>query len=593
MDNTNLSKTALLGVSQSVRKQSWVYRAEETEVETLLKSTDIPALTARLLAGRGIGPEEVARFLSPRLRDVIPDPSTLKDMDEAVQIIFRAITERRNVCVFADYDVDGGTSASQLLRWAKGMDQTWSLYVPDRLLEGYGPSVAAFDKLKLSGTELVITVDCGAAAHEALSHATDIGLEVVVIDHHLMDESRPRAKAIVNPNRHDDESGLGNLAAAGVCFMTVVALNREARRRGLRVPVKALDLLGLAALGTVCDVVPLVGLNRAIVSQGLKVLSQQNMAGIEALADIASLTPPFTTRDAGFGFGPRINAGGRIGVSHMGAELLSTENAQLAYSHAAELDRVNKERRAIQKQIQTEAMQEAEKVDIDNSIIIVSMENWHPGIIGIVAGRIKDRFNKPCLVIGVDKDGVGKGSGRSIKGVNLGAALSKAKAAGLLLSGGGHEMAGGLTVSESKIVPFTKFMQAELAEAVREAQKHQSLKVDAIIHPKAVNLDSLSILNEVAPFGAGNPSPVFVLSDVIIDYAERIKGGPHIRLQIKSRDGSSLRAMVFGADDSGLSESLLTGGNQPVHIAGQIKRNEWNGRVSADFHILDIARAEP
>ncbi|RKQ71412.1 exonuclease RecJ [Litorimonas taeanensis] len=593
MDNTNLSKTALLGVSQSVRKQSWVYRAEEAEVETLLKSTDIPALTARLLAGRGIGPEEVAKFLSPRLRDAMPDPSTLKDMDETVQIIFRAITEKRNVCVFADYDVDGGTSASQLLRWAKGMDQTWSLYVPDRLLEGYGPSVAAFDKLKLSGIELVITVDCGAAAHEALSHATDIGLEVVVIDHHLMDESRPRAKAIVNPNRHDDESGLGNLAAAGVCFMTVVALNREARRRGLRVPVKALDLLGLAALGTVCDVVPLVGLNRAIVSQGLKVLSQQNMAGIEALADIAGLTPPFTTRDAGFGFGPRINAGGRIGVSHMGAELLSTENAQLAYSHAAELDQVNKERRAIQNQIQTEAMQEAEKVDIDNSIIIVSMENWHPGIIGIVAGRIKDRFNKPCLVIGVDKDGVGKGSGRSIKGVNLGAALSKAKSAGLLLSGGGHEMAGGLTVSESKIVPFTKFMQAELAEAVREAQKHQRLKVDAIIHPKAVNLDSLSILNEVAPFGAGNPSPVFVLSDVIIDYAERIKGGPHIRLQIKSRDGSSLRAMAFGADDSGLSESLLTGGNQPVHIAGQIKRNEWNGRVSADFHILDIARAEP
>ncbi len=579
----------VLGVKSSSRQQKWVYRTSDDAVDNLTKSSDIAPFTARLLAGRGVDVDDVSSFLSPRLRDSLPDPSILMDMDEAVAILFEAIETNRPVCVFADYDVDGGTSAAQLLRWAKGMGRDWSLYVPDRLLEGYGPSAQAFETLKTDGTELVITVDCGAAAHSALSHAVEIGLDVIVIDHHLMDETRPQAKAIINPNRHDDESGLSHLAAAGVCFMTVVALNREATTRGMQVPIPTLDFLGLAALGTICDVVPLTGVNRAIVSQGLKVLSRQNTAGIEALADIATLKPPFTTRDAGFGFGPRINAGGRIGVSRMGAELLSTDNAQLAYAHAAELDRVNAERRQIQAQIQNEAMAEAEKANEQDNILIVAMKDWHPGIIGIVAGRIKDRFAKPCIVMGLDENGQGKGSGRSIKGVNLGEALGKAKAAGLLISGGGHAMAGGLTIAADKINLFKAFMQAELGDAVKEAQLNQALKVDSVIHPQAVSLDTLTLIEGVAPYGAGNPTPVFVLSDVIIDYAERLKGGSHIRTTLKSRDGASVRAMCFSADDAGLSDSLLTAGNRPVHVAGQIKRNEWNGRVSADFHILDVA----
>lgn len=591
LEKKNLSENTVLGVISSAKGQAWVSRALDSDIDALTKVSDIEPLSARLMAGRGVKAGDVKAFLNPRLRDSLPDPSTLKDMDKAVSYIFDAIDKQKKVCVFADYDVDGGTSAAQLLRWARAMGQDWSLYVPDRLLEGYGPSAKAFETLKKQDFQLVITVDCGAAAHNALSHAVEIGLDVIVIDHHLMDETRPKAKAIINPNRHDDESGLGHLAAAGVCFMTVVALNREAKRRGIEPPLPTLDILGLAALGTICDVVPLTGLNRAIASQGLKVLSRCHMPGIEALADIASLSAPFTTRDAGFGFGPRINAGGRIGVSHMGAELLSTENAQTAYAYAAELDRVNTERRQIQNRIQNEAMAEAVKADEEKQVLIVAMEDWHPGIIGIVAGRIKDRFGKPCIVMGLDEDGQGKGSARSIKGVNIGEALGKAKAAGLLISGGGHAMAGGLTIAAEKIELFKAFMEAELSDVVKLARENQALKVDSVIHPRTVSLDTLAILDKVAPYGAGNPTPTFALADVVIDYAERLKGGPHIRTQIKSRDGSSLRAMCFGADDAGLAETLLMAGTRPVHIAGQIKRNEWKGRVSADFHILDVAWA--
>lgn len=582
--------SALLGVECSVKGRRWTPRASQSDAEALLLTADISPLTAQLLAGRNVLSDQVEDFLNPRLKTSLPDPSVLADMDEGVAAIFDAVEKDRKICVFADYDVDGGTSAAQLLRWARGIGQDWGLYVPDRLLEGYGPSAEAFEKLKTEGTDLVITVDCGAAATEALNHASQIGLDVVVIDHHLMGDDIPAALAVINPNRADDTSGLGHLAAAGVSFLTVIALNREAKRRGLSPAVKPMNLLGLAALGTICDVVPLTGLNRSIVAQGLKVLSRRDVAGIEALSDIAKLTPPFTTQDAGFGFGPRINAGGRIGVSFMGAEMLSTENAQLAYSHAAELERVNAERRALQAKIQTEAMEAALKLADDSPVIIVSMQDWHAGIIGIVAGRIKDRFDKPALVIGIDDSGVGKGSGRSIKGVNLGRALSKAKEKGLLLSGGGHEMAGGLTIEPDKIEDFKSFMKAELAQSVADALDHKTLKVDSVLHPRAVSLETLEMLNKVAPYGAGNPTPAFVLPDMTVTFSELLRGG-HVRVSAKSRDGVSIRAMAFRADETGLADLLLSGDNQALHLAGRLQRNEWNGRVSADFHIIDAARS--
>ena len=582
--------SALLGVESSVKGRKWVSRAKQNDVETLLLTSGVSPLTAQLLAGRNIPAEDVDEFLNPRLKNSMPDPYVLQDMEKAAKAIFHAINQNQKICIFADYDVDGGTSAAQLLRWARGIGQEWALYVPDRLLEGYGPSSKAFEELKADGTDLVITVDCGAAATEALSHASKIGLDIIVIDHHLMGDSIPEARAVINPNRADDLSGLGHLAAAGVCFLTVVALSREAKRCGLPSKTKPIDLLGLAALGTICDVVPLTGLNRAIVAQGLKVLSRKKEVGIEALADIAKLSVPFTTQDAGFGFGPRINAGGRIGVSYMGAEMLSTENAQTAYSHAAELDRVNTERRSLQAQIQTEAMDEALKLSEESPVLIVSMKDWHAGIIGIVAGRIKDRLDKPAIVIGIDENGVGKGSGRSIKGVNLGKALSKAKEEGLLLSGGGHEMAGGLTIDPSKIESFTKFMHSELAESFAQARDHKTLKIDSVLHPRAVSLETLEILEKVAPYGAGNPTPVFVLPDMVISFSELLRGG-HVRVNAKSRDGTSLRAIAFRADESGLADMLLSSENHPLHLAGKVQRNEWNGRVSADFHIIDAIRA--
>jgi len=583
-------KSALLGVKCSVKGRKWVSRASQSDAEALLLAADISPLTAQLLAGRKVKADQIEGFLNPRLKTSIPDPSTLCDMDKGVAAIFDAIDRNQKICVFADYDVDGGTSAAQLLRWARGIGQDWGLYVPDRLLEGYGPSAEAFEKLKSDGTDLVITVDCGAAATEALNHASEIGLDVVVVDHHLMGDDIPAALAVINPNRADDASGLGHLAAAGVSFLAVIALNREAKRRGLSPAVKPMSLLGLAALGTICDVVPLTGLNRAIVAQGLKVLSRQDLAGVEALADIAKLTTPFTTQDAGFGFGPRINAGGRIGVSFMGAEMLSTENAQLAYSHAAELDRVNADRRALQAKIQSEAMEEAMKLADDSPVIIVSMKDWHAGIIGIVAGRIKDRLDKPALVIGIDDLGVGKGSGRSIKGVNLGRALSKAKEEGLLLSGGGHEMAGGLTIEPDKIEAFKSFMETELSSSVAEALEHQTLKVDSILHPRSVSLETLDVLDKVAPYGAGNPTPTFVLPDMTVTFSEMLRGG-HVRVSARSRDGISIRAMAFRADETGLADLLLSGDNHPLHLAGRLQRNEWNGSVSADFHISDAARS--
>jgi single-stranded-DNA-specific exonuclease len=580
----------LLGVESSVKGRKWISRAEQSDVEALLLRSDILPLTAQLLAGRDVTSEKVDDFLNPRLKKSMPDPSALADMDKAIAAIFAAIDQNQKICVFADYDVDGATSAAQLLRWARGIGQEWELYVPDRLLEGYGPSAQAFEQLKSDGTDLVITVDCGAAAAEALEHASEIGLDIIVIDHHLMGDKIPDALAVINPNRADDTSGLGHLAAAGVCFLTVVALNREAKRRGLSPKTKPLDLLGLAALGTICDVVPLTGLNRAIVAQGLKVLSRKKEPGIEALADIAKLSAPFTTSDAGFGFGPRINAGGRIGVSFMGAEMLSTENAQIAYSHAAELDRVNTERRAIQTRIQTEAMDEALKLSEDSPILIVSMKDWHAGIIGIVAGRIKDRLDKPAIVIGIDSNGVGKGSGRSIKGVNLGKALSIAREEGLLLSGGGHEMAGGLTIDPDKIEAFTNFMTSELNESFAQAKDHKTLKIDSVLHPRAVSLETLDILEKVAPYGAGNPTPAFVLPDMLVTFSELLRGG-HVRVNAKSRDGTSVRAIAFRADESGLADMLLSSENHPLHLAGKVQRNEWNGRISADFHIIDAARA--
>jgi len=560
--------TAFLDVENSCRGLRWQSRCDDDEAIANLEQTKgLDNLTARLLAGRGIVPETTDEFLDPSLRGSMPDPSLLQDMDKAASLILDAVQAKQKITVFADYDVDGGSSAAQLIKWGRGFDVEIGLYVPDRVKEGYGPSIEAFKQLKSEGNDLVITVDCGAAAQSALEAAEGLGLPIIVIDHHLMHGDLPPCAALVNPNREDDTSGLGHLAAAGVTFMVLVALNREARRRGLENTPKILNLLGLTALGTLCDVVSLTGLNRALVSQGLKVLSQGGNVGINALADVAGTNAPYTTYHCGFILGPRINAGGRIGKAEMGAEMLSTENAQLAYSHAAELDRVNTARKALQNQMTNEALEEAHKLPEENAVIIVDMEGWHPGVIGIVAGRLKDRFDKPAIVIGVNDEGVGKGSGRSMTGVNLGQAITKAKETGLLISGGGHAMAGGLTVEANKIAELTQFLNELLSDEVADARKKLSLKIDALVAPSAAGQAIIDKIEQVGPYGAGNPQPLFAFSDLRIAYAERVRGG-HVRCAFEDGIGGRISGICFRADETGLDQILLDPNAPRVHIAG-------------------------
>ncbi len=580
---------AFLDVDSSCRGLRWQARCEdEAWVKELEQTKSLDNLTARLLAGRGIAPNAADEFLDPSLRGSMPDPSSMQDMDKAAALIMDVVQAKRKITVFADYDVDGGSSAAQLIRWGRGFGVEIGLYVPDRVKEGYGPSVEAFEQLKSEGNDLVITVDCGAAAQSALEAAEGLALPIIVIDHHLMHGALPPCAALVNPNREDDTSGLGHLAAAGVTFMVLVALNREARRRGLEYVPKLLNLLGLTALGTLCDVVSLTGLNRAIVSQGLKVLSQGENVGVNALADIAGTAAPYTTYHCGFILGPRINAGGRIGKAEMGAEMLSTENAQLAYAHAAELDRVNTARKTLQDQMINEALEEAHKISEDDSIIIVDMQGWHPGVIGIVAGRLKDRFDKPVIVIGVNEEGLGKGSGRSMSGVNLGEAITKAKEAGLLIGGGGHAMAGGLTVEAAKISELTQFLNDILKDEVMEARKHLSLKIDALIAPSAADQSLINRIEDVGPYGAGNPQPIFGFSDLRIAYAERVRGG-HVRCAFEDGIGGRISGICFRADETGLDQILLDSNAPRVHVAGRIKADSWKGRSRVDLQLVDLA----
>lgn len=583
---------ALLGVKKSVAGQAWVFRCnDEDATKALVQEGGLDNFTARILAGRNIGVAEAVGFLNPTLRGTMPDPSDLQDMDKAAGLILDAMDKGKSITVFADYDVDGGTSAAQLIRWGRDMGHTFGLYVPDRVKEGYGPSGQAFAQLKEDGTDLVITVDCGAAATEALEEASRLDLPVIVIDHHLMHGALPPCAALVNPNRDDDSSGLGHLAAAGVSFMLLAALNREAKRRGETNVPDLLSLLGLTALGTVCDVVPLTGLNRAFVSQGLKVLSRNNIIGLSALADVAGTQPPFTTYHAGFVLGPRINAGGRIGQANMGATLLSTENAQTAYGHAAELDRVNKDRKLIQDDMLRQALDMAARDDDPNGILITAMQGWHPGIIGVVAGRLKDRFKRPSIVIGIDDDGVGKGSGRSITGVHLGDAIVAAKEAGLLSSGGGHAMAGGLTVSADKIEALKMFLNEQLSEDIAKARENLALKVDALLAPSAATDSLIDKLDQIGPYGAGNPQPLFVFPSLRIAYAERVRGG-HVRCAFEDNGGARISGICFRADETGLDEVLLAANAPQVHVAGRVKRDSWKGRTRIDVNVVDLAVAE-
>lgn len=584
-----------LGVARSLTGRAWRERPADAEVvrQHQLRHGLIEPL-ARALAARGVGADDGEHYLNPTLKALFPDPSRFSDMDRAAEAIVSALKRGKAATVFADYDVDGASSAALLVRWFRAMGAELPIYVPDRMTEGYGPSPLAFDRLKASGADLVVTVDCGAAAYDALEHAARIGLDVVVIDHHLMKGEPPSCLAVVNPNRPDCGSGQGVLAAAGVTFVLLAALNREARRQGLFETRAEPDLrqwLDLAALGAVCDVTPLIGFNRALAAQGFKVMSSWRNPGLRALMEVAQAKGPASAFHAGFVLGPRINAGGRIGRADLGARLLSTDDWDEALALARQLDALNVERKDVERAVTDEAVAVAEGasgVAPEGACVLVAREGWHPGVIGIVAGRLRERWRKPVIVVGLDPaSGVGKGSGRSQPGVNLGRAVQAAYDEGLLLAGGGHAMAAGLTVRAGAVDALRDFLNARLAEEQADAAAADCVDIDAVITPGSATRALLEAFERLHPFGPGNPEPVFAASGVRVARAQALRGG-HVRCDLEDSDGTRLKAIAWRAEDTDLGRRLLgTGGS--VHVAGRLKADDFNGKKGVQLEIEDVA----
>ncbi|MDE2356665.1 MAG: single-stranded-DNA-specific exonuclease RecJ [Alphaproteobacteria bacterium] len=589
--------SAFLGVTRSVSGRAWAAREAEPELVRIHQTRlGLDEPLARALASRGVGAEEGESFLAPTLKTLFPDPSSFVDMDLAARLIVDALEVGTPITVFADYDVDGASSAALLVRWFRALGVTLPIYVPDRLTEGFGPTPGAFQAIKASGAGLVVTVDCGAAAHDALAVAEEIDLPVVVIDHHLMRE-RPRgAAALVNPNQPGCASGQGVLAAAGVTFVLLAALNREARRRGLFKGLREPDIrawLDLAALGAICDVTRLVGFNRALASQGLKVMSRWANPGLAALLEVAGVPAKAAgVFEAGFVLGPRINAGGRIGRADLGAELLSTDDPDRARVLAQELDALNAERKAIEARILDEAISQLEHADnqgVEAPALVVAREGWHPGVVGIVASRLRERYRRATVVLGLDPaTGLAKGSGRSQPGVNLGAAVNAAYEAGLLMAGGGHAMAAGMTLRADAVPELRAFLCERLSAEADRAIQTDALEIDALTSPSGAK-GALEAFACLAPFGPGNPEPVFALASARIERAEPLRGG-HIRCDLADLGGSRLKAIAWRAGDTPLGTRLLAGGAS-VHVAGRLKRDTWQGRDGAQLEIDDLADA--
>ncbi len=564
---------------------------DEDKVRAIVQAHRLPAVIARLLVSRGVALEEAADYLNPTLKRLLPEPFLLKDMDKAVARLLSAIKNGEAIAVYGDYDVDGSCSAALLSQFLAQVSTPPRTYVPDRLKEGYGPNAAALLKLKEEGVSLVVTVDCGAGAAAALSAAREAGLAVVVLDHHAA-EHAPPAVAQVNPNAGGDTSGLTFVCAAGITFLFLVALNRALRDDGwyaTRPEPKLMDAVDLVALATVCDVVPLVGVNRAFVRAGLAKLNTLERPGLAALALVAGIKPPFTPYHLGFAFGPRINAGGRVGRSGLGIDLLTARDAAEAEPFARALDSHNRERQALEKMILDEAIVLA-LAQQEAPFVFVVGDGWHPGVVGIVAGRLKERFHKPALVAGFEggaNQGVmGRGSTRSVPGVNLGAMIRAARAAGLLESGGGHAMAAGFGLSPDQVEPFRSFL-AE-AFAAGEVLQIEPLAIDAVVSPGGATMALLRDLAMAGPYGAGNPEPLLAIPDATVAFAD-VVGNGHVRLRLTGSDGARLDGIAFRAAETPLGEGLLKARGGKVHLAGRLKADEWNGQERVQLHVEDAA----
>jgi single-stranded-DNA-specific exonuclease len=590
-----LTAAHVCGVSRSILGQPWRWRGTASDgFDDGFQPDD---LVDQLLMARGIIREELGRHREPTIRGFMPDPSIFRDMDTAAERLADAVQAGEEVAVFGDYDVDGATSAALLVRLMRDLGKAPRAYIPDRLMEGYGPSGEALVRLAREGATLIVTVDCGAQAFEALDMAKAEGVDVVVVDHHKCASALPVSHALVNPNRLDEADEAvahGHLAAVGVCFLLGAALIRVLRGRGFfatRPEPRLIDLLDLVALGTVADVAQLRGLNRAFVTQGLKVMAQKRNVGLTALAEAARLTKPPTCTDLGFALGPRINAGGRVGKSDLGVRLLTTEDPAEAEAIAAELDRFNEERRAIEA-IVSEAADLLCRNQGNRAVALVSSPGWHPGVIGIVAGRLKEKLGRPAIVIAIGEDGIGKGSGRSVSGVDLGAAVLAAKDSGLLIAAGGHAMACGVTVAADKIEALSDFLEERLAADVARASDGRALLLDAILAPGGVCPTLCDALDQGGPYGAGWPAPRVVAGPVRIVKAD-VVGNGHLRLVVAGDDGRRIKAIAFRMADSALGEAMLAApSHRKIWIAGRIKRDEWGDRVAAEMHLEDAAWAD-
>lgn len=583
-----MTARAFLNVEASLTGRRWIGPSPEEDrlAEAMAQVTRLPLALCHTLVKRGVTPADAPAYLAPALRDLLPDPLTLRDMGPAATRFLRALAGREKIAVFADYDVDGGSSAALLLVWLRAMGHTATLYIPDRIDEGYGPNVPAMAALAEQHS-LIVCVDCGTLSHDPIAAAVAKGADVVVLDHHLGADTLPPACAIVNPNRQDEDGSLGHLCAASVVFLMLVEANRQLRAEGVQGP-DLMSLLDLVALATVADVAPLIGVNRALVRQGLKVMARRERVGLRALADVARMDTAPNTYSLGFLLGPRVNAGGRIGAADLGARLLITEDEAEAKALADRLDELNSERREIEMRVREAAMAQAEARGLDAPLVWAAGAGWHPGVVGIVASRLKEATNRPAVVIGLD-GGMGKGSGRSISGVDLGASIHRLAAEGWLIKGGGHRMAAGLTVAEDKLEQAMARLSDLLARQGAGTAGPADLKLDSLLMPGAADRDLVEKLEEAGPFGASSPAPRFAFAGMAVS-ARRI-GESHLRLSFGDGLGAKLDAVAFGAFDGPLGPALLEGGHQRFHLAGRLELNQWNGKTKVQLRLEDAARA--
>lgn len=578
---------AFLGVETSATGRRWVGPAAEVDrmAEAIVQDTRLPLPLARVLAARGVAPSDAARFLEPKLADLLPDPRSLKDMPAAAARFLKALNARERIAVFADYDVDGGSSAALLLTWLRAMGHGATLYVPDRIDEGYGPNVPAMQALA-ADHDLIVCVDCGTLSHEPIAAAA--GADVVILDHHLGGETLPAALAVVNPNRQDESGALAHLCAASVVFLMLVEANRLLRDDGVKGP-DLMAMLDLVALATVADVAPLTGVNRALVRQGLKVLARRERPGLRALADVARMDQTPGAYHLGFLLGPRVNAGGRIGAADLGARLLATDDPREAEALARRLDDLNSERREIEMSVRLSALAQAEGRGTDGPLVWAAGEGWHPGVVGIVAARLKEATNRPAVVIGIE-GGIGKGSARSVSGVDLGAAVQRVAAEGLLLKGGGHKMAAGLTVAADKIAPAMARLAELLARQGAGAGGPRDLRLDGLLMPGAAAPALIEEIEKAGPFGQSAPAPRFAFANVAITHLRRM-GETHLRFGFTDGASPALNAIAFGAFDGPLGPLIERHAGLRLHLAGRLELNHWGGRTKVQLRLEDAAPA--